>query len=95
MSNRDIREALPSLSRSMTNQVNSSMAPRENMLESSITSRLRDFLRINPPIFLGFKVGEDPQEFIDEVYKIVHDMRVTSREKAKLSSYQLKDVDQV
>ena len=95
MSNRDIREALPSLSRSMTNQVNSSMVPRENMLESSITSRLRDFLRINPPIFLGFKVGEDPQEFIDEVYKIVHDMRVTSREKAELSSYQLKDVDQV
>ena len=40
-------------------------------------------------------MGEDPQEFIDEVYKIVHAIGVTSREKAELASYQLKDVAQV
>ena len=52
-----------------------------------MTSRLRDFVRMSPPIFLVFKVGEDPQEFIDEMYKIVYAMGVTSREKAELASY--------
>ncbi|TMX01870.1 hypothetical protein EJD97_023344 [Solanum chilense] len=33
--------------------------------ESTMTSRLGDFVRMNPPIFLGSKVGEDPQEFLD------------------------------
>ena len=79
----------------MIAQVNFSLKPRVNVVESTMTSRLRDFIRMNPPIFLGFKVGEDPQDLIDEVYKIVHAMGVTSREKAELASYQLKDVTQV
>ncbi|XP_049348530.1 uncharacterized protein LOC125813083 [Solanum verrucosum] len=33
--------------------------------------RLRDFVRMNPPVFLGSKVGEDPQEFVDEMYKVL------------------------
>ena len=94
-SNRDIGDSLLALARPVTTRVNLSMMPRANVVESTMTFRLRNFVRINRPIFIGFKVGEDPQEFIDEVYKIVHDMRVTSREKAELSSYQLKDVDQV
>ena len=49
-----------------------------NGVESTITSILKDFVRINPPLFLVSKVGEDPQEFIDEVYKIVHAMGLTS-----------------
>ena len=60
-----------------------------------MTSRLRDFVRMNPPNFLVSKVGEDPQEFIDEVYKIVHAMGVTSWEKAEFVTYQLKNVAQV
>ena len=60
-----------------------------------MSSRLGEFVRMNPPIFLGSKVGEDPQEFIDDVYNIVHAIGVTSREKTELASYQLKDVAQV
>ena len=60
-----------------------------------MTSRLRDFVRMNPPIFLCSKVGEDPQEIIDEVYKIVHAIGVTSWEKAESASYQLKDVSKI
>ena len=74
-------------------QVNLSMMPR--LMESTMTTRLRDFVRMNHPIFLGSKVGEDPQEFLHEVYKIVHAMGVTSREKAEFVTYQLKDVAQV
>ena len=48
-----------------------------------MTSRLRDFVRVNPPIFLGCKLREDPQEFIYEVYKIIHAVGATYREKAE------------
>ena len=50
---------------------------------------------MNPPTFHGTKVDEDPQGFIDEVFKVVDTMRLTSREKAGLATYQLKDVTQV
>ena len=71
------------------------MVPRVNVVESTMTSRLIDFVRMNPPIFLGSKVGEDPQEFLDGVYKVLSAMGVTSREKAELDSYQLRDVSQM
>ena len=44
----------------MTTQVNLIMAPRVNVVESTIMSRLKDFVRVNPPIFLGSKIGKDP-----------------------------------
>ena len=40
-------------------------------------------------------MGEDPQEVLDGVYKVLSAMGVTSREKAELSSYKLRDVSQV
>ncbi|TMX01579.1 hypothetical protein EJD97_024244 [Solanum chilense] len=40
-----------------------------NALESTMTSRRRDFVRMNPPLFLGSKMEENPQEFLDGVYK--------------------------
>ncbi|XP_069147029.1 uncharacterized protein [Solanum lycopersicum] len=40
------------------------------------------------------KTSEDPQEFVDEVHKILVSMGATYTEKAELASYQLKDVAQ-
>ena len=40
-------------------------------------------------------MGEDRLEFIDEVYKIVHSMGLTSIEKVELDSYQSREVAQV
>lgn len=37
---------------------------RVNVIESTMTFRLRDFVMMKPRIFLGSKVGEDPQEFL-------------------------------
>ncbi|TMX04363.1 hypothetical protein EJD97_009502 [Solanum chilense] len=90
MSNREIREALIAIARAVTMQDNLNMMPRA--VESTITSRLRDFVRMNPSIFLVSKVNEDPREFLDGVYKVLSAMGVTSREKAELILYKLRDV---
>lgn len=49
---------------------------------------------MNPPTFYGSKVEEDTQEFIDEIYEILLAMGFSTSEKADLTTYQLKDVDQ-
>ena len=59
-----------------------------------MTLQLKNFVRMNPPIFIGSKVEENPQVFLDKVYKIVHIMGVRSTEKVELASYQLINVAQ-
>jgi len=46
-------------------------------------------------MFFVSKVGEDPQEFVEKVYKLIDAMGVTSIEKVELTAYQLNDVAQV
>ena len=45
--------------------------------------------------FIGSKVEEDPNGFIEEVYKTVAIMGVCSIQKAELAAYQLKDFAQI
>lgn len=49
---------------------------------------------MNPPSIYGFKVEENPQEFIDEVFKILYSIKLSTNEKFELVTYQLKDVAQ-
>ena len=62
------------------------------MINCSKGSRLYsyEFARI-----LEIKVGEDPQNFIDEIKKIHKVMQVTGAESVELESYELKDVSQI
>ena len=50
---------------------------------------------MNPLKFYGSKVDEDLNGFIDEVYKVLEIMGVSSIEKVELDSYQLKDFPQI
>ncbi|WMV29284.1 hypothetical protein MTR67_022669 [Solanum verrucosum] len=47
---------------------------------------------MSPPEVLGSQVGENPQNFIDEVKKIFRVMEVTGNDRVELASYKLKDV---
>ena len=42
-----------------------------------MVARFCDFVRMNPPMFLGLQVCKDPQKFIDEVKKIFDVMSIT------------------
>ena len=95
MTNGDIRKDLLALARVITTHVSRDVVPKVKALDSTMNSRLGYFVRINPPIFLGSKAGEDPQEFLDDVYKMLSGMEMTPTEKAELASYKLRDVAQV
>ena len=59
---------------SMTAQANRDIASRPHQQVTTLSSRLRDFTRINPPIFYWSMVEEYPKEFLDEAYKVLYAM---------------------
>ena len=64
-------QAITTQAQIITTQDNREIVPQENKHTSSMASLLRDFTRINPPMFFGCKVHEDPHDFLYEVYKIL------------------------
>ena len=76
----------------MTTQAYHEVIPQGNQHVGTMASSLRDLRRMIPPTFYGSKVEEDTQEFIDETYKILYDMGLTTSEKDELATCQLKDV---
>ncbi|WMV49973.1 hypothetical protein MTR67_043358 [Solanum verrucosum] len=88
-------QAVTTQAQGMTAQSNRDVGPRVNPNMNTMASRLRDFTKMNPPEILVSKVEEYPQRFIDEVFKVLDAMGVSSEEKAELSTYQLKDVAQL
>ena len=78
----------------MTDQVNKKNVTRENPPVCRMVDRLRDFTRMDPPIFKGCETSEDPWEFVNKVPKILMSIGVTDTEKEDMASYQLKDVAQ-
>lgn len=51
-----------------------------SILGSSKITRVGQFLRLNPPTFIGTKVDEDPQAFIDKIKKIFRVMHTSDNE---------------
>ncbi|KAH0669077.1 hypothetical protein KY289_023570 [Solanum tuberosum] len=92
LTNGYLRDALTLFSQAMANQANhGAQAPHA----PTPASRVRDFVRMNPPEFYRSKLDEDPQEFIDEVHKILAIMGMRSEDKAELAAYQLKGATQI
>src|SRR5688572_5444607 len=82
--------------------VNAALAQMANAIAMQVgrnvptpASRIRDFTRMNPPEYYGSKANEDPQDFIEEIFKIVDIMGVSPTEKAELAAYQLKGIAQI
>src|SRR5688572_1676028 len=59
----DVNAALAQMTNAITMQAGRNV--------TTPASRIRDFTRMNPPVFYGSTVEEDPQEFIDQLLKIV------------------------
>lgn len=58
------------LAQSVANFKNLRVPIPTNSNVGSAASRVKNFVRMNSPEFLGWKIGEDSQNFINDVKKI-------------------------
>ena len=76
MTNVEFRVGFYILSQSMMAQANRDVAVPMSSNVAMAEARVRDFTRMMSTKFHGSMVEEDPQEFIDEVYKVLMFMGV-------------------
>ena len=81
----DFRTSMNMLAQAWTAQANREVVA--NPIGGMRAYRMREFLRMNPSDFSVSKVEEDPNGFIDVVYKTFSIMGLTSREKVELIAY--------
>ncbi|XP_049385739.1 uncharacterized protein LOC125849812 [Solanum stenotomum] len=60
--------------------------------EVTDTSRIREFLRMNPSSFTGSSTIEDPESFVEELKNVSKVMHVADVEQVEVAVYQLKNV---
>ncbi|WMV40811.1 hypothetical protein MTR67_034196 [Solanum verrucosum] len=92
VTNAEFSEAIRMLSQVVTNQVGQQ---RENRQEVVDTSRICEFLRMNPSSFTGSSVTEDLKNFVEELQKVFEVMHVSDVERVELAAYQLKSVARI
>ena len=66
-----------------------------NENSGSAATSFCDFVRMNPPEFLGSQTNKDPQNFLDKIKKILEMMQGTGNYRVELASYQLKGVSHI
>ena len=78
----------------MTNQVGKQKGVQQDVVD---TSRIREFLRINPPSFTSTSIIGDPEIFAEEIQKVLVIMHVTDAdaERVELVAYQPKGVTRI
>ena len=82
VTNAEFHEAIQMLSQVVTNQAGQQRGARQ---EEADTSRIREFLRMNPPSFTGSSTSEDPENFVGELKKVFDVMHVADTERVELA----------
>ncbi|KAH0693675.1 hypothetical protein KY285_020772 [Solanum tuberosum] len=77
------------LSQVVTNKVGQQRGARQEVTD---TSRIWEFLRMNPPSFTGSSTTKNPESFVEELKKVFEVMHVADTERVELVVYQLKNI---
>ncbi|XP_019234229.1 PREDICTED: uncharacterized protein LOC109214733 [Nicotiana attenuata] len=68
-------------------------AQRQNTgVDKPASTRVRDFINLEPLLFTGYDLKEDPQTFIDQVHRTLWVMHATDTEAVELAFYRLQDL---
>ncbi|XP_015054851.1 uncharacterized protein LOC107001235 [Solanum pennellii] len=89
VTNVEFWEAIRMLSQVMTYHV---VQKRASQQEEVDTSRVREFLRVNPPSITRSSPTEDPENFVEELKKVFEVMHMVDVERVELAAYQLMGV---
>uniref|UniRef100_M1DFV2 Gag-pol polyprotein n=1 Tax=Solanum tuberosum TaxID=4113 RepID=M1DFV2_SOLTU len=89
VTNAEFRDDIQMLSQVVANQAGQQRGNRKDVVD---TSRICEFLRINPPDFTDSSVIEDFSEYLWNVFEVMH---VADAERVELVAYQLKVVARV
>nr|XP_009790385.1 PREDICTED: uncharacterized protein LOC104237853 [Nicotiana sylvestris] len=94
ISDGDLRGAIQILTQLVASQAQrANVAPSSSSQPGDSTSyRVNRFLQLDPLVFTGANLEEDPQDFIDEVHKTLGVMHTTETEGVELAAYRLKEV---
>ena len=82
-----ITQTITAQADTITTQATRECSPRENPYSTTLASTLRDFTRMNPPVYFRSRTNEYPQEFVNDVHKILCSMGVNEKEKVELAAY--------
>ena len=77
------------LSQVVTNQIGQQGGSR---IERALTSRVHEFLIVNPSSFTNSSTIKDPENYVEELKKVFEVMHVVNNNRVELVSYQLKTV---
>ena len=59
-------------------------------IDRAASLRTQDFLKMDPPTFIGSYLNEDPQDFIDQIQRALDVIHITGRETVELAAYRFK-----
>lgn len=68
---------------------------RENQQEVIDTSRIREFMTMNPPTFTSSSVTDNLENMVDELQKVLEIMHIVYAKRVELAAYQLKRVTRI
>ncbi|XP_070002054.1 uncharacterized protein [Nicotiana sylvestris] len=87
-----MREAVQLLTRMVSIHERQLESGADSQRDRTGSSTVREFLHLASPLFTGSSSTEDPQDFIDQLYRVLRVMHAFVTEAVKLVSFQLRDV---
>lgn len=89
VTNAKFRKSIRMLSQAVNNQVGQQRGNRKEEVE---TSRIHEFLVMNPPSFTCSRNTKDSENLVEELKKVFDAMHVIDVERGELAAYQLNNV---
>nr|XP_009757619.1 PREDICTED: uncharacterized protein LOC104210416 [Nicotiana sylvestris] len=87
-----VREAVQLLTRMVSIHERQLESGADTRRDRTGSSMVREFLHLSPPLYTGSSSTKDPQDFIDQMYRVLRMIHASVTEAVELASFRLRDV---